>query len=164
MHSSLHCKIVSLSPYREWVNGQFVATLKKLTETGKQFGSILAAHSIATTLKYWYQGSPPGEIVSLGVLSEGKSVLFCFLFFLNLVLFSNFQVCSVLLLPFPHLLPDVNYKLSGRPEFYCHLFTMHSFSYPFRDPGVFVQMHREHTGIRPGLCLQEISSRVRRAS
>lgn len=76
LHSFLHCNIVSLSPYRDWVNRQFVATLKKLTETGKQFGSILAAHSIATTLKYWFQGSPPGEIVSLGVLSEGKSGLF----------------------------------------------------------------------------------------
>ncbi|XP_040331943.1 putative malate dehydrogenase 1B isoform X1 [Herpailurus yagouaroundi] len=64
--------VLSLIFDREWVNGQFVATLKKLTETGKQFGSILAAHSIATTLKYWYQGSPPGEIVSLGVLSEGQ--------------------------------------------------------------------------------------------
>ncbi|XP_058405683.1 putative malate dehydrogenase 1B isoform X2 [Diceros bicornis minor] len=56
----------------EWVNGEFVATLKKLTATGEQFGAILAAHSIATTLKYWYHGSPPGEVVSLGVLSEGQ--------------------------------------------------------------------------------------------
>ncbi|XP_019508460.1 PREDICTED: putative malate dehydrogenase 1B, partial [Hipposideros armiger] len=55
----------------EWVNKDFVATLEQLTSTGKQFGSILAAHSIATTLKYWYHGSPPGEIVSVGVLSEG---------------------------------------------------------------------------------------------
>lgn len=46
-------------------------TLKILSSTGKQFGGILAAHSIATTLKYWYHGSPPGEIVSLGVMSEG---------------------------------------------------------------------------------------------
>ncbi|XP_039073414.1 putative malate dehydrogenase 1B isoform X2 [Hyaena hyaena] len=64
--------VLSLIFDRDWVNRQFVATLKKLTETGKQFGSILAAHSIATTLKYWFQGSPPGEIVSLGVLSEGQ--------------------------------------------------------------------------------------------
>lgn len=45
--------------------------LQNLSSTGKQFGGILAAHSIATTLKYWYCGSPPGEIVSLGVMSEG---------------------------------------------------------------------------------------------
>uniref|UniRef100_A0A8D2ALR3 Putative malate dehydrogenase 1B n=1 Tax=Sciurus vulgaris TaxID=55149 RepID=A0A8D2ALR3_SCIVU len=56
----------------EWVKREFVMTIKNLTSTGKQFGRILAAHSIATTLKYWYHGSPPGEIVSLGVLSEGQ--------------------------------------------------------------------------------------------
>ncbi|XP_077010975.1 putative malate dehydrogenase 1B isoform X2 [Tamandua tetradactyla] len=56
----------------EWLNKEFVSNIKMLTATGKQFGGILAAHSIATTLKYWYHGSPPGEIVSLGVLSEGQ--------------------------------------------------------------------------------------------
>uniref|UniRef100_A0A8C5K7A7 Putative malate dehydrogenase 1B n=1 Tax=Jaculus jaculus TaxID=51337 RepID=A0A8C5K7A7_JACJA len=56
----------------EWVQKEFVETLKNLTDTGKKYGGILAAHSIATTLKYWYHGSPPGEIVSLGVLSEGE--------------------------------------------------------------------------------------------
>ncbi|XP_032134364.1 putative malate dehydrogenase 1B isoform X1 [Sapajus apella] len=56
----------------EWVKREFVETLKNLTATGRQFGGILAAHSIATTLKYWYHGSPPGEIVSLGILSEGQ--------------------------------------------------------------------------------------------
>ncbi|XP_054964991.1 putative malate dehydrogenase 1B isoform X6 [Pan paniscus] len=56
----------------EWLKREFVAILKNLTSTGRQFGGILAAHSIATTLKYWYHGSPPGEIVSLGILSEGQ--------------------------------------------------------------------------------------------
>lgn len=56
----------------DWVKREFVMTIKNLTATGKQFGRILAAHSIATTLKYWYHGSPPGEIVSLGVLSKGQ--------------------------------------------------------------------------------------------
>ncbi|KAM5228734.1 putative malate dehydrogenase 1B [Ctenodactylus gundi] len=56
----------------EWLTKEFVKTIETLTATGKQFGSILAAHSISTTLKYWYHGSPPGEIVSLGVLSEGQ--------------------------------------------------------------------------------------------
>ncbi|KAM5265863.1 LOW QUALITY PROTEIN: putative malate dehydrogenase 1B [Hipposideros larvatus] len=64
--------VLSLIFDSEWVNKDFVATLEQLTSTGKQFGSILAAHSIATTLKYWYHGSPPGEIVSVGVLSEGQ--------------------------------------------------------------------------------------------
>ncbi|XP_054978825.1 putative malate dehydrogenase 1B isoform X1 [Sorex araneus] len=56
----------------DWVNREFVSTLENFTSTGKQSGGILTAHSIATTLKYWYNGSPPGEIVSLGVLSEGQ--------------------------------------------------------------------------------------------
>ncbi|KAM6178363.1 putative malate dehydrogenase 1B [Rhynchocyon petersi] len=56
----------------EWIHKEFVTTLKNASATGKQFGGILAAHSIATTLKYWFHGSPPGEIVSLGVLSEGQ--------------------------------------------------------------------------------------------
>ncbi|XP_010210546.1 PREDICTED: putative malate dehydrogenase 1B [Tinamus guttatus] len=30
------------------------------------------AHAVATILRYWYQGSPPGEIVSVGILSEGQ--------------------------------------------------------------------------------------------
>ncbi|XP_025748491.1 putative malate dehydrogenase 1B isoform X1 [Callorhinus ursinus] len=64
--------VLSLIFDSDWVNRQYVETLKKLTATGKQFGAILSAHSIATTLKYWYHGSPPGEIVSLGVLSEGQ--------------------------------------------------------------------------------------------
>ncbi|KAI4544375.1 hypothetical protein MG293_004641 [Ovis ammon polii] len=64
--------VLSLLFDRDWVNREFVASLKTLTATGRQFGGMLAAHSIATTLKYWCHGSPPGEIVSLGVLSEGQ--------------------------------------------------------------------------------------------
>ncbi|CAK6448144.1 unnamed protein product [Pipistrellus nathusii] len=64
--------ILSLVFDSEWLNREFVTTLKELTATGKQFGAMLAAHSIATTLKYWYHDSPYGEIVSLGVLSEGQ--------------------------------------------------------------------------------------------
>ncbi|CAO2624796.1 Putative malate dehydrogenase 1B, partial [Lemmus lemmus] len=56
----------------EWVTKEFVMMLRNLSSTGKQFGGILAAHSIATTLKYWYHGSPSGEIVSLGIMSEGQ--------------------------------------------------------------------------------------------
>ncbi|KAM4836101.1 putative malate dehydrogenase 1B isoform 2-T2 [Thomomys bottae] len=64
--------VLSLIFDSEWIQKEFVMTLKNLTATGKQFGGILAAHSITTTLKYWYHGSPPGEIVSLGVLSKGE--------------------------------------------------------------------------------------------
>ncbi|XP_040609388.1 putative malate dehydrogenase 1B isoform X2 [Mesocricetus auratus] len=56
----------------EWVKKEFVMILQNLSSTGREFGGILAAHSIATTLKYWYHGSPPGEIVSLGIMSEGQ--------------------------------------------------------------------------------------------
>lgn len=56
----------------EWIRKDFVMMLQELSNTGKEFGGILGAHSIATTLKYWYQGSPPGEIVSLGIMSEGQ--------------------------------------------------------------------------------------------
>ncbi|XP_017656863.2 putative malate dehydrogenase 1B isoform X1 [Nannospalax galili] len=64
--------VLSLIFDSEWVQKEFVTTLQNLSNTGKHFGGILAAHSIATTLKYWYHGSPPGEIVSSGVLSEGQ--------------------------------------------------------------------------------------------
>uniref|UniRef100_A0A2D4EYS5 Lactate/malate dehydrogenase C-terminal domain-containing protein n=1 Tax=Micrurus corallinus TaxID=54390 RepID=A0A2D4EYS5_MICCO len=33
---------------------------------------MASAHTIATVLRYWYQGSPPGEMISLGVISEGQ--------------------------------------------------------------------------------------------
>nr|XP_021520481.1 putative malate dehydrogenase 1B [Meriones unguiculatus] len=56
----------------EWVTKEFGVTLETLSTTGREFGCILAAHSITTTMKYWNYGSPPGEIVSLGVMSEGQ--------------------------------------------------------------------------------------------
>ncbi|XP_029462209.1 putative malate dehydrogenase 1B isoform X2 [Rhinatrema bivittatum] len=33
---------------------------------------MLAAHTMASVLNYWFQDSPPGELVSLGVISEGQ--------------------------------------------------------------------------------------------
>ncbi|POI30586.1 hypothetical protein CIB84_005664 [Bambusicola thoracicus] len=33
---------------------------------------MLPAHAVATALRYWFHGSPPGEIVSMGILSEGQ--------------------------------------------------------------------------------------------
>ncbi|XP_051046599.1 putative malate dehydrogenase 1B [Phodopus roborovskii] len=64
--------VLSLIFDSQWIKKDFVRTLQNLSNTGKEFGGILAAHSIATTLKYWYHGSPPGEIVSLGIMSEGQ--------------------------------------------------------------------------------------------
>ncbi|XP_066201236.1 putative malate dehydrogenase 1B isoform X1 [Saccopteryx leptura] len=62
--------VLSLVFDSDWISREFVANLNEVTATGKHFRGMLAAHSIATTLKHWYHGSPPGEIVSLGVLSE----------------------------------------------------------------------------------------------
>ncbi|XP_038605349.1 putative malate dehydrogenase 1B isoform X1 [Tachyglossus aculeatus] len=56
----------------EWINKEFKAELNLLNSSQNQSKAISPAHSIATTLKYWYQDSPPGEIVSLGVISNGQ--------------------------------------------------------------------------------------------
>lgn len=91
-----------------------MTTLKELTATGKQFGGMLAAHSIATTLKYWYHGSPYGEIVSLGVLSEGKPGSF-----ISCNIEKNLHVYLVLLRLCPHLLSlNMIYKLSEFSQFH----------------------------------------------
>lgn len=133
-HSSLHRKFISFFLYSEWVNRQYVETLKKLTATGKQFGAILAAHSIATTLKYWYHGSPPGEIVSLGVLSEGKSGLVGL--FLSGITYRP-PCIPVLLLLCPHLLPYLVCKLLDFHSFIFMYVFIHSLTHPFRNSVMF---------------------------
>ncbi|KAH0621677.1 hypothetical protein JD844_023242, partial [Phrynosoma platyrhinos] len=57
---------------REWMRTEFVAALSSLTSWGTHCLGLAPAHAIATVLRYWYQGSPPGEMVSLGVISEGE--------------------------------------------------------------------------------------------
>lgn len=150
--SSLRCKIVSFSPYSEWINQEFVATLKKLTTTGRQFGGILAAHSIATTLKYWYHGSPPGEIVSLGVLSEGKSGFFISC---NILKPPRVPCTPTSASPPVYLLTWSVSCLDFHNSTTIHLF-MYAFSYPFRNSAVFC-MHALGTlrGIRSVLHLLE---------
>ncbi|XP_074047626.1 putative malate dehydrogenase 1B isoform X2 [Macrotis lagotis] len=56
----------------EWVTKEFEAALNlwSLTEYFKR--GISSAHCIATILKFWYHSSPPGEIISLGLISEGE--------------------------------------------------------------------------------------------
>lgn len=51
---------------------EFITALSTLGSAVHQCLGIAPAHVITTLLRYWYQDSPPGEIVSLGVLSEGK--------------------------------------------------------------------------------------------
>ncbi|XP_058042357.1 putative malate dehydrogenase 1B isoform X1 [Ahaetulla prasina] len=57
---------------REWMQIEFVASLSSLTSWGARGLGMASAHTIATVLRYWYQGSPPGEMISLGVISEGQ--------------------------------------------------------------------------------------------
>ncbi|XP_007434194.1 putative malate dehydrogenase 1B [Python bivittatus] len=57
---------------REWMHIEFVASLSSLSSWGTRGLGMAPAHTIATVLRYWYQGSPPGEMVSLGVISEGQ--------------------------------------------------------------------------------------------
>ncbi|XP_070588080.1 putative malate dehydrogenase 1B isoform X2 [Erythrolamprus reginae] len=57
---------------REWMQIDFVASMSSLTSWGSRGLGMASAHTIATILRYWYQGSPPGEMISLGVISEGQ--------------------------------------------------------------------------------------------
>ncbi|XP_048726407.2 putative malate dehydrogenase 1B isoform X2 [Caretta caretta] len=52
-----------------WVRSEFVSVLSSLEH---HCLGMSPAHVIATVLRYWYQDSPPGEIVSMGILSEGQ--------------------------------------------------------------------------------------------
>ncbi|XP_008113138.1 putative malate dehydrogenase 1B isoform X2 [Anolis carolinensis] len=57
---------------REWMRTEFVTALSSLSSWGSHCLGLAPAHTIATMLRYWYQGSPPGEMVSLGVITEGQ--------------------------------------------------------------------------------------------
>ncbi|XP_075790478.1 putative malate dehydrogenase 1B isoform X1 [Pelodiscus sinensis] len=55
-----------------WVRSEFASVLSLLSSREHHCLGISPAHVIATVLRYWYQDSPPGEIVSMGILSEGQ--------------------------------------------------------------------------------------------
>ncbi|KAK9410902.1 putative malate dehydrogenase 1B [Crotalus adamanteus] len=57
---------------REWMEIEFVASLSSLSSWRARGLGMAPAHTVATVLRYWYQGSPPGEMISLGVISEGQ--------------------------------------------------------------------------------------------
>ena len=44
-------------------------------QTGHALPAIASASALATTLKYWWNGSPAGQTFSLAVLSEGRQVV-----------------------------------------------------------------------------------------
>ncbi|XP_032549377.1 putative malate dehydrogenase 1B isoform X1 [Chiroxiphia lanceolata] len=57
---------------REWIHSEFLSAQGSLRSRVGRCTGMLPAHAVATVLRYWYHGSPPGEIVSVGVLSEGQ--------------------------------------------------------------------------------------------
>ncbi|XP_027492888.1 putative malate dehydrogenase 1B isoform X2 [Corapipo altera] len=57
---------------REWIHSEFLSAQGSLRSRVGRGTGMLPAHAVATVLRYWYHGSPPGEIVSVGVLSEGQ--------------------------------------------------------------------------------------------
>ncbi|KAJ6665362.1 hypothetical protein lerEdw1_004411 [Lerista edwardsae] len=56
---------------REWMRTEFVSKLGLLSSWGQHCSGMMPVHAVVTLLRYWYQDSPPGEIVSLGIISEG---------------------------------------------------------------------------------------------
>ncbi|NWR44278.1 MDHC3 dehydrogenase, partial [Regulus satrapa] len=54
---------------REWIRREFPPALSSRVSRAP---GVLPAHALATVLQYWYHGSPPQEIISVGVLSEGQ--------------------------------------------------------------------------------------------
>ncbi|OXB76869.1 UNVERIFIED_CONTAM: hypothetical protein H355_002562 [Colinus virginianus] len=56
----------------KWINSEFTSAQSSLSSRVCHCAGMLSAHAIATALRYWFHGSPPGEIVSMGVLSAGQ--------------------------------------------------------------------------------------------
>ncbi|XP_043381100.1 putative malate dehydrogenase 1B isoform X1 [Chelonia mydas] len=55
-----------------WVRSEFASVLSSPSSREHHCLGMSPAHVIATVLRYWYQDSPPGEIVSMGILSKGQ--------------------------------------------------------------------------------------------
>lgn len=58
----------------EWIHSEFVSAQSTLSSRVSHCTGMLPAHAVATVLQYWYHGSPSEEIISVGILSEGKSI------------------------------------------------------------------------------------------
>ncbi|XP_051839652.1 putative malate dehydrogenase 1B [Antechinus flavipes] len=56
----------------EWIRKEFEASLNSWSLTRYLQRGVSSAHCIATVLKFWYHNSPPGEILSMGIISEGE--------------------------------------------------------------------------------------------
>ncbi|XP_072198551.1 putative malate dehydrogenase 1B [Excalfactoria chinensis] len=56
----------------KWINSEFMSAQSSLSSRVCHCAGMLPAHAVATALRYWFHGSPPGEIVSMGILSKGQ--------------------------------------------------------------------------------------------
>ncbi|KAM9235845.1 putative malate dehydrogenase 1B [Leptosomus discolor] len=56
----------------EWIHSEFLSAQSSLGSRVCHCVGMLPAHAVATVLRYWYHGSPPGEIVSVGILTKGQ--------------------------------------------------------------------------------------------
>uniref|UniRef100_A0A672TK45 Putative malate dehydrogenase 1B n=2 Tax=Strigops habroptila TaxID=2489341 RepID=A0A672TK45_STRHB len=56
----------------EWIHSELQSAQSSLSSRLCHYVGMLPAHAVATVLRYWYHGSPPGEIISVGVRTEGQ--------------------------------------------------------------------------------------------
>nr|XP_047903161.1 putative malate dehydrogenase 1B isoform X2 [Anser cygnoides] len=56
----------------KWIHSELLSAQSSLSSRVCYCAGMLPAHAVATVLRYWFHGSPPGEIVSVGILSEGQ--------------------------------------------------------------------------------------------
>ncbi|XP_069637805.1 putative malate dehydrogenase 1B isoform X2 [Haliaeetus albicilla] len=56
----------------KWIHSEFQSAQSSLSSQVCHCVGMLPAHAVATVLRYWYHGSPPGEIVSVGILTKGQ--------------------------------------------------------------------------------------------
>ncbi|NWR72405.1 MDHC protein, partial [Centropus unirufus] len=56
----------------EWIHSEFLSAQSSLISRVRHCVGMLPAHAIASVLRYWYHGSPPGEIISVGILTKGQ--------------------------------------------------------------------------------------------
>ncbi|NWV00674.1 MDHC protein, partial [Upupa epops] len=56
----------------KWIHSEFLSAHSSLSSRVCSCAGMLLGHAVATVLRYWYHGSPPGEILSVGILTEGQ--------------------------------------------------------------------------------------------
>ncbi|NXL33097.1 MDHC protein, partial [Glaucidium brasilianum] len=66
------CPLLNVIYDSEWIHSAFLSAQSSLSSRVCHSVGMLPAHGIATVLRHWYHGSPPGEIISVGILTEGQ--------------------------------------------------------------------------------------------